>query len=59
MVELVGIEPTHELQFPLTQCECPSAHGVTFSRCCQELQNMELKHLYLLKKPLRLLTILG
>jgi hypothetical protein len=23
----------HSLQFLLTQCECPSSHGVTFSRC--------------------------
>jgi hypothetical protein len=24
----------HSLQFLLTQRECPSSHGVTFSRCC-------------------------
>jgi hypothetical protein len=24
----------HSLQLLLTQRECPSSHGVTFSRCC-------------------------
>ena len=24
----------HSLQFLLTERECPSSHGVTFSRCC-------------------------